>query len=73
MQNLTGFLRDTEIARRYSISRPTVWRWVKEGKFPKPLKLGGGSSRWKLRDLEAWEQTQIQKEDNESQRQKTSQ
>lgn len=67
MQNITGFLRDTEIARRYSISRPTVWRWVKQGKFPKPLKLGGGSSRWKLKDLEAWEQTQAQKQCDESQ------
>lgn len=56
MQNLTPFLRDTEIASRYSISRPTVWRWVKQGKFPKPVKLGGGSTRWRLIDLQAWEQ-----------------
>lgn len=61
-----NFLRDTEIARRYSISRPTVWRWIKEGKFPKPIRLGSGSSRWKLDDLESWEQTQAQKDHKES-------
>ncbi len=61
-----GFLRDTEVAQRYNISRPTVWRWVKDGNFPKPIRLGGGSSRWKLEDLESWEQTQVQKDYKES-------
>jgi prophage regulatory protein len=58
MQNITSFLRDTEIAIRYSISRPTVWRWVKQGKFPKPIKLGGGSTRWSTLDLQEWEKNQ---------------
>lgn len=58
------FLRDIEVAHRYNISRPTIWRWVKQGKFPKPLKLAGGSSRWKLKDLENWEQIQSEKQDN---------
>ncbi len=60
MKNLTPFLRDTEVANRYSVSRPTIWRWVKEGRFPKPIKLGIGSTRWRYSDLEAWEQSQIQ-------------
>jgi len=63
MKNLICFLRDTEIASRYSISRPTVWRWVKQGKFPKPFKLGGGSSRWSIDDLEQWERSKSSRED----------
>lgn len=55
------FLRDTEVAIRYNVSRPTIWRWVKNGQFPKPIKLGMGSSRWRLTDLEVWEHSQIQK------------
>lgn len=55
------FFRDIEVAIRYNISRPTIWRWVKQGKFPKPVKLGGGTSRWKLSELEVWEQSQAQK------------
>ena len=39
---------------RYGISRPTIWRWLKKGKFPRPKKLLG-STRWKLEDLEIWE------------------
>jgi len=56
MNNSTPFLRDIEVAIRYSISRSTIWRWLKNGKFPKPIKLGTASTRWRLDDLEAWEQ-----------------
>jgi prophage regulatory protein len=60
MKNITAFLRDTEVAIRYGVSRPTIWRWTKNGKFPKPVKLGAGSTRWRSSDIEAWEQSQIQ-------------
>ena len=58
MQKLLPFFRDTEVANRYRVSRPTIWRWVKKSKFPKPIKLAGGSTRWRAADLEAWEHTQ---------------
>lgn len=54
------FLRDVAVAKRYGVSRPTIWRWVKDNKIPGPVKLGGGSSRWRLVDLEEWEQFQVQ-------------
>ena len=62
MRAQTLFFRDNEVADRYKISRPTIWRWVKQGKFPRPIKLAGGSSRWKLSDLEVWEKTQVPSE-----------
>ncbi len=40
---------------RYQISPNTVWRWVREGRFPKPVKLGPGVTAWRLSDLERWE------------------
>ncbi|QDY69804.1 helix-turn-helix transcriptional regulator [Qingshengfaniella alkalisoli] len=50
------FLRDTQVAQRYGVSRVTIWRWVKDGHaFPKPIKLTDAVTRWKLSDLEAWE------------------
>ena len=49
------YLRDTEVAARYGISKPTVWRWVREGILPAPVSLGPRCSRWKLSDLLAWE------------------
>lgn len=65
MQNTTPFLRDIEVAIRYNISRSTVWRWVKANQFPKPIKFGLASTRWRIKDLESWEQTQTVKRGEE--------
>lgn len=52
------FLTDRQVAERYGVSRPTIWRWRNEGRFPLPVKLGPAVTRWRLADLERWEQTQ---------------
>lgn len=52
------YLSDKSVASRYDSSRATVWRWVKEGQLPRPVKLTNGSTRWKITDLEAWEAKQ---------------
>lgn len=50
------YLSDTQIAARYGVSRVTVWRWKSnDPKFPSPIKLSAGCTRWKLSDLESWE------------------
>jgi prophage regulatory protein len=57
-----GFLvRESELlgqkgsnARSMPISRSTLWRWVSEGKFPKPIKLSEGVTVWRLEDVDAW-------------------
>lgn len=53
------YLSDIEVANRYSIARPTVWRWHREQPdFPRVVRLTPGCARWKLSELEAWEQAQ---------------
>ena len=50
------FLRDTDLAARYSVSRNTVWRWQRERTdMPRPVRLSPGCTRWRLADVEAWE------------------
>ena len=44
-----------EIAKRYDVSEPTVFRWLREGRLPSPTPQPGGRLRWSLTDLEAWE------------------
>jgi len=51
------YLSDKAIATRYQIGRSTVWDWLKKDKLPQPIKLNG-STRWRLSDLEDWEQAQ---------------
>lgn len=49
------FVSDRELAKRYDVSRPTIWRWRHTRDFPAPIALSPGCSRWKLADVEAWE------------------
>lgn len=35
-------------------SGPTLWRMVKSGTFPKPLKLSSRVTAWKVGDVRAW-------------------
>lgn len=34
------------------VSPATVWRWVREGKMPKPFKLGEGTTVWDANAVE---------------------
>ncbi|MEY3939412.1 MAG: hypothetical protein RL659_2253 [Pseudomonadota bacterium] len=36
------------------VSPATVWRWVAEGKFPKPFKLGSNTTVFDLDQVEAF-------------------
>ena len=51
------YLKDTELAARFRVKRQSVWRWVRSDGFPAPVKLSPGCSRWRLSDVEAWEQS----------------
>jgi prophage regulatory protein len=52
------FLSVKQLCDRYSTSRQSIWRWVRDGRMPAPVKLSPGCTRWKLADLEVWEQSQ---------------
>lgn len=36
------------------VSPATIWRWVADGKFPKPFKLGPNTTVWDLDQVEAF-------------------
>lgn len=36
------------------VSPATIWRWVREGKFPKPFKLGESVTVWDANTVEAF-------------------
>ncbi len=35
------------------ISRALFWEWVRDGRFPKPIKLGPRISAWRVEDVRA--------------------
>lgn len=34
------------------VSPATIWRWVRDGKFPQPFKLSAGVTAWYAADVE---------------------
>ncbi len=51
------------VARSEGVSAATIRRWVREGRFPKPVKHGrkGGRCIWYDEQLQAWRAEQIAK------------
>ena len=55
------YLSDTQLSARYGVHRTTPWRWVKsDPTFPQPVNLTPGCTRWKLSEIEAWEQAKAE-------------
>lgn len=51
----TLYLSVDQVAKRFEVSKDSIWRWRRNGDFPKPVKLGGSTTRWRLADIEEWE------------------
>jgi predicted DNA-binding transcriptional regulator AlpA len=49
----TGFLRLPQILSLIPISRSAWWAGVREGKFPKGVKLGSKTTVWRAEDIRA--------------------
>lgn len=51
----SGYKRIKSVIPIYSISAATIWRKVKDGTFPKPVKLSAGITAFRNFDLAEWE------------------
>jgi predicted DNA-binding transcriptional regulator AlpA len=49
-----GFIRQKNLLGKLGFSAPTLWRKVKAGTFPKPVKLGQNMTAWRCEDVQAW-------------------
>lgn len=48
-----GFLRIKQILEIFPIGKSTWWQGVKDGRFPKPVKLGERTTAWRVEDVKA--------------------
>lgn len=46
--------RLNELSDLLSIGKSTIWAWVKDNKFPKPVQLSPRMTVWKSQDVEVW-------------------
>ena len=45
------WVNDKKLANYFDVSRATIWRWVKTGKLPQPVRITPGCSRWRLSEV----------------------
>lgn len=51
-ENTNRLIRLKEVLHLVGCARSTLYKWISEGKFPKPIKLGKRMSAWRLSQVE---------------------
>lgn len=49
----TGFVRLPTVLAHIPVGKSTWWAGIKEGRFPKPVKLGERTTAWRVEDIRA--------------------
>ena len=47
------YLTVNQVAERFGVSTDTIWRWKRNGDFPRPVRVGPNCTRWRLSDIVA--------------------
>ena len=50
----TGFIRQSHVLEVVPFSAATLWRMVRAGTFPAPVKLSTRVTAWKCSDVREW-------------------
>jgi prophage regulatory protein len=45
-----------EVTEMLDVSRSTIYRWANNGSFPKQRNIGPNTVRWRLSEIEKWQQ-----------------
>jgi prophage regulatory protein len=68
-QSVETILRWRAVSSRTGLSRPTIWRLVRAGRFPKPVELSSAQAvGWVASEVEAWVQARIELRDQRESR-----
>lgn len=57
-------IRLPEVLKRVGLRRPTLYKRIKLGTFPKPIKLGERASGWLNSEITEWLQKRIDERDS---------
>lgn len=59
-------IRIKEVMNRTGLARSTVYKYISENNFPKPIKLGSRAVAWVESEIEGWINEVIHERDRES-------
>ena len=62
---MSKVLKVRQVAEEISVSVPQVYKLAKEGRFPKPIKLGERGSGWLRTEVDDWLQSRVEVRDSE--------
>ena len=54
---VSPILRRPDVEAVTGLSRSTIYKWMNEGSFPKPVKLGPRAVGWREADINEWLET----------------
>lgn len=57
---LDSYLTLDEIKDLTKVSTSTIYRWMDDGTFPKPIKMSRNCVRWRGEDVRAWQSGLVQ-------------
>ena len=47
-------IRMNELSKRLSVSKSTLYLWIKKGLFPSPIKVGENTVVWSEEQIQDW-------------------
>ena len=50
----TQFYRLPALKQKFQVSGSTIWSWIKQGKFPRGLKISDNVTVWESQAVERW-------------------
>jgi prophage regulatory protein len=51
---MSRYLRIPDVMLKTGLGKSTIWAWVKQGKFPKPIKLSPRVTVWEESKINKW-------------------
>jgi prophage regulatory protein len=52
------FLSKAQVLRKIPVTAPTLWTWVRAGKFPRPRAISPNKTVWLASEVDAWMRAQ---------------
>ena len=65
---IDNFLRLNDVTKSTGLSRASIYRYMREGVFPKSVRLGPRSVAWRESEVEQWKQSIVGQDDNKESR-----
>ena len=63
---MSELLTIEDVMERTTLGRSTIYANIKDGTFPKPMKISKRKIRWTTEDINAWVQGLIDKRDGKN-------